>query len=197
MDTIIIATRVLRAIWNGPFHIGRLSQPVSVGDVLLKVLETFWRAAVAIVGGAAAVAGTLSLWFLVVEPVLFPPLEKSIAITVRYDDGKQPLPPRIESATAKPDPAKDRYENFRCTSLYPLLVEFTNNSSKTVKHIGFEIAARYPDHSDDLANSNYLESDAILKPHYSVKNCYSVTYRDNSDIPALVHSAKVSAALAD
>lgn len=33
-------------IWNGPFYIGKLSQPVSVGDAILKVLETLWRTAV-------------------------------------------------------------------------------------------------------------------------------------------------------
>lgn len=32
-----------RAIWNGPFYIGRLTRPVSVGDVLMKLLETLWR----------------------------------------------------------------------------------------------------------------------------------------------------------
>ena len=34
---------ILGAIWNGPFDVGKLTQPVSVGDVLLKILEVLWR----------------------------------------------------------------------------------------------------------------------------------------------------------
>ncbi|MNE31317.1 hypothetical protein D3C87_1296240 [compost metagenome] len=41
-------------IWNGPFFIGKLSQPVSVGDAIMKVLETLWRTAVLTVLAIAA-----------------------------------------------------------------------------------------------------------------------------------------------
>ena len=43
-----------RVIWNGPFYIGKLERPVSVGDAIMKVLETAWRGAVIIVAAFAA-----------------------------------------------------------------------------------------------------------------------------------------------
>ena len=48
-----------RAIWNGPFYIGRLERPVTVGEAVMKVLETAWRAAVLIVAAYAAVIAWL------------------------------------------------------------------------------------------------------------------------------------------
>lgn len=47
-----------RSIWNGPFYIGKLTQPVSVGDVMMKVLETLWRTALV---GVALFAGLIAL----------------------------------------------------------------------------------------------------------------------------------------
>ena len=38
-----------RKIWDGPFYIGRLSRPVSVGDAIIKVLETLWRASIILI----------------------------------------------------------------------------------------------------------------------------------------------------
>lgn len=50
---------LVRAVWDGPFYIGPLSRPVSVGDVLLKTLETLWRAILSIV--ALLVVGGLGI----------------------------------------------------------------------------------------------------------------------------------------
>lgn len=36
--------RILSAIWNGPFHVGTLVQPITLGSALMKVLEVAWRA---------------------------------------------------------------------------------------------------------------------------------------------------------
>ena len=30
-------------VWNGPFYVGPLVQPISVGSAILKVLEVAWR----------------------------------------------------------------------------------------------------------------------------------------------------------
>lgn len=59
--------RIIRLVWNGPFHIGKLSPPVSVGDVLLKVLETAWRLILAIVGLLLIIGLSLVAWIYVVE----------------------------------------------------------------------------------------------------------------------------------
>lgn len=68
---------IMRAIWNGPFYIGPLSRPVSVGDVLLKALETLWRAILSMV--VLLIAGGLGIaaWVQIVEPTFFPPPENS------------------------------------------------------------------------------------------------------------------------
>jgi hypothetical protein len=47
-------SRYGRVIWNGPFYIGPLVQPVSLGSALMKVLEVWWRALlIVLVGGLA------------------------------------------------------------------------------------------------------------------------------------------------
>lgn len=43
-----------RSIWNGPFYIGKLTRPVSVGDAIMKVLETLWRTAIILILAFAA-----------------------------------------------------------------------------------------------------------------------------------------------
>ena len=48
-----------RAVWNGPFYVGPLTRPISVGDVLMKLLETLWRAAVIMVAAVAALLAML------------------------------------------------------------------------------------------------------------------------------------------
>ena len=34
------AMKALKTVWNGPFHVGKLVQPVSVGDVVAKSMGT-------------------------------------------------------------------------------------------------------------------------------------------------------------
>jgi sugar phosphate permease len=40
--------KVLLAVWNGPFHVGPLVRPVSVGDAIMTICQTAWRAAVVV-----------------------------------------------------------------------------------------------------------------------------------------------------
>lgn len=49
-----------RAIWNGPFYIGKLERPVSVGDAIMKILETLWRVGIIGLIGFAALLVALS-----------------------------------------------------------------------------------------------------------------------------------------
>ena len=105
-------------IWNGPFYIGPLTRPVSVGDVLLKTLETLWRAILSIV--VLLVVGGLGIaaWVQVIEPMFFPPLKSQISATATFDDGSAKLPPAIGE---KP---------FRCSPDYPIKVAFKNNTNR-------------------------------------------------------------------
>lgn len=43
--------RFMRAIWRGPFYVGPLAHPVSLGSAVLKVFEVLWRAIVLLASG--------------------------------------------------------------------------------------------------------------------------------------------------
>lgn len=193
---------IIRAIWNGPFHVGRLSSPVSVGDVLLKILETAWRALVSLIALALAFAAIAASWLLVIEPTVFPPLASKIDASVRYDDGSGPPPIRI--APAGEAGASDD-EPFRCTPEYPFAVRFTNQSSETIGKISFEIEAYRRGYSEPVSSyTPFLESSTIIRPGYWVESCWSGPALPESTTPqGLIYRAeiyraeKVDPALAD
>jgi hypothetical protein len=157
--------RAARATWNGPFHIGKLKQPASVGDVLLKVLETIWRAVVGVVGLAAATVAVGAAWTEVVSPHLFPALTQQIGLDVAYDvEGVTPPPIYVGKRGEKPQ---------RCSARYPLKITISNRSSETVREVAFNLEARHPGFSKDLSTAPAYESDAILKPGYQYIACWS------------------------
>jgi len=159
--------RATRAIWNGPFYIGKLAQPASLGDVLLKFLETIWRTIVALtllVGIGLAIGG---LWAQLLAPLIFPPLKEQIVATAAYDvEGVTP-PPIVATSKGAGKP-------FRCSVRYPLKVGFENQSSSTIGKISFAVEARIAGRSSNLADwsgSNY-ETDVIIKPGYRIDQCW-------------------------
>lgn len=52
---------VLKALWNGPFYIGKLEKPISVAEVMLKFLETVWRGFVLFLAGFVLIVALLGL----------------------------------------------------------------------------------------------------------------------------------------
>ena len=163
--------RIIRSIWNGPFHVGRLSSPVSVGDVLLKILETAWRAVISLITLALAFAAIAASWVLVIEPTFFPPLKSQIDVSVRYDDGSGPPPIRIAPAG---DAGAFNDRPIRCTPDYPFAVRFTNHSSATIGQISFEIRAYRRGYSEPISSyTPFLESSTIIRPDYWVESCWS------------------------
>lgn len=104
---------VLSAIWNGPFHIGQLERPVSLGDAVMKVLETAWRAA--LIGLAALVlfVGYLSY--------------SEWAVDRREARDLTLIETRVSSFPAD------------CSRDTPLMISFTNNSPRTVEYISYSI----------------------------------------------------------
>jgi len=163
---------ILRAVWNGPFFIGELAQPVSVGDVLLKVLETLWRVLIAILGTTIAVVAAVVLWTAILSPKLFPPLKGQIEAVAVFDDGTLPPPIYISVAgTTQQPPPKPTH----CTPDYPLKVTFYNRSKETVGSIGFELSAHLAGHTDDqIAYGRILESDRIIEPGTGWITCWAV-----------------------
>lgn len=155
---------LVRAVWNGPFYIGPLSRPVSVGDVLLKTLETLWRAILSIV--ILLVVGGLGIaaWVQFIEPVFFPPLKTQINATATYDDGSAKLPPAIGE---KP---------FRCSPDYPIRVAFKNNSKTTIGHLDFSIEGRPANRSDNVVEgASWRQADTIIPAGYTWQSCWAVS----------------------
>ena len=194
--------RIIRSIWNGPFYVGRLSSPVSVGDVLLKILETAWRAVISLITLALAFAAIAASWVLVIEPTFFPPLKSQIEVSVRYDDGSGPPPIRI--APAGEAGAFDD-EPFRCTPDYPFAVRFTNHSAVIIGQISFEIKGYRRGYSEPISSyTPFLESSTIIKPGYWVESCWSGPALPESSSPEgliyrveIFHAEKVDPKLAD
>lgn len=182
--------RILKAIWNGPFYVGPLSSPASVGDVLLKVLETVWRALVAVVSLVLVSAAIVTCWLLVIEPTLFPPLKSSIEASVRYDDGSGPPPIRI--APAGQIRAFDD-ETFRCNRDFPLLVRFTNQSEDTIGKIRFEIEAYRKGYAEPISSyTPFFESSAIIDPGYWLESCWaSPTVPDSLAAHDLIYRVEI------
>lgn len=147
MNALAIGRRTVRAAWNGPFHIGPLARPASVGDVLLKLLETTWRAAfiAALTGGAVWSAVEVSgLW---AEP--YKPLEEQVEFTVQ-------LPSEI------------------CTEKqYPMFVGVVNRSAERIGSVSFTVHAYQEGKSTDWAAEpdGYVD-DTILKPGEGAGYCY-------------------------
>jgi len=155
---------LVRAVWNGPFYIGTLSRPVSVGDVLLKTLETLWRAILSIV--VLLIVGGLGIaaWVQIIEPTFFPPLKTQISATATYDDGSAKLPPAIGE---KP---------FRCSPDYPIRVAFKNNSKTTIGHLDFSIEGRPANRSDNVVEgASWRQADTIIPASFTWQSCWAVS----------------------
>jgi hypothetical protein len=145
-----ISRRIATAIWNGPFHIGPLQQPVSVGDVLLKLLETAWRLVVAVIALALAIAIAATVWSTVIAPKFFPSAASKISVIAEYDDGTKPLPPAPVPLPGQVAPPKP----YRCNKDYPIKVTFQNNSERPINVYGFSLKAYLNDPKNDLITGN-------------------------------------------
>jgi hypothetical protein len=103
-----------RSIWNGPFYIGPLERPISVGDVLMKVLETLWRTGLVIVGLATTLLVLVLGWTWKTSEDQKRALQQ-IQISVRY----------------APD---------ICGEDRPLLVTLTNDGRQKVSSLSYSVS---------------------------------------------------------
>ena len=169
----------LRAVWNGPFYIGELAQPVSVGDVLMKVLETAWRAAViVIVGVGAAVA-----WLV-------------------YRDHKA----RSEQAALRDQVVISAIMDVKtCGSTRPISVLIHNRSAERLASVSYSVFITDPKSGDDVAPSHfrYLTTKRGLLEGYSIRTCLTPFWTDygaasemDSLDPAMTVSAVVNSVTA-
>lgn len=141
-----VTGRILRAAWNGPFHAGPLTHPVTVGDALLKLFQTVWRGLFVLV--LLAAAGALALWIsTLMQPT---PLGEQIDATARVD-------------------------LKQCGKEQPLFVTFHNRSTRTIEEISFDWIARQKQRSSNLVTGpKYLKSDVIIPPGRTAELCWSM-----------------------
>lgn len=183
--------KLITAIWNGPFYIGKLSQPVTVGDVLLKLLETLWRAVVSVIAILLALGASLAAWIYVIEPVIFPPAKGKVEISADYDDGTgvviTNIPPPGGGSYAKQPP-----KPFRCSKDYPIKVTIMNKSRDEITDVTFSLEAFMPNSSRNvIKTSGSYRNDVVLKPKSGWITCYSAEIEQGFDANSLVFKAKV------
>lgn len=97
-----------------------------------------------------------------------------VAVVVLYEQferaDKQRLAARIMTVAM--------YSEARCSKEYPIVVETTNRSSKTIKKIYFDLQGYRENHSDTVLSS-FTTSDRIMKPGESYVSCYKMPYGFN------------------
>lgn len=175
---------VIRSIWNGPFFIGKLTQPASVGDVLLKVLEVLWRCFV-VISGLALSASVIVIGYSEIEPKLFPPIQDSIAAKAFYAAN---LPKRsIEARTL------NEVENEPCEAGWPVRIVFVNNNSEPITDIRFRLEGYKEGYSNNYVEYEVdgWESDVIIPAGGAVSNCYGVRTIDGVPADALTYEVNV------
>jgi hypothetical protein len=191
---------ILMAIWNGPFHIGKLTRPVSVGDVLLKFLEVLWRTVVAIVGIGLAVTLGIAGYYYVISPVLFPPIKDKISVSAFYAANLREPPPLVTTVAPNGEPLLPSMEDILkepCSKEFPIRISAINNSNETLASMGFDLKGYAPGSSADFVeNWGYQTSDTILLPKRGWSNCYAVTTRGGMDPSKLRYEVEVWSAQA-
>lgn len=175
---------ILKSIWNGPFYIGKLAQPVSVGDVLLKIMEVLWRGIITIVGLLLGVAAAIAGYIYVITPVFFPPAKESLEASAAYTAGNVQPPPLVSTVIdgAPTIPSKQEFEQAPCDPKYPVRVTIYNNGDKPVSKMRFYLEGYQPNLSTNFVDQiiSYT-SDSIIRPGHGWSNCYSVNTRDQVD----------------
>lgn len=170
-------------VWNGPFHVGQLTRPVSVGDVILKMLETLWRALVLIVVVPIIVLLIVVIWQYIVDPTFFPPLKNKIEATARWDDGVAPIV--TIGSGQKP---------FRCSKEYPLKVEFYNRSRRIVRDTSFSVVANLPNRSTNVFEHYFsAHLDAVMQPQSGWTQCYAIQLQSGIDPSSVEYKVTIDA----
>lgn len=154
--------RVLRAVWDGPFSLGSLSRPASLGDVLAKIIEIVWKSVISVFGvlvvSVLAVVG-YSLYLDATRPSA-----EDIVLTIRLND-------------------------VGCSSEFPVGIIAKNNSSHTVKSMNYSIYANEIGRSTNLVEYGYLSSDFIVGPGEVVAWCIAEPILKYSSRDSVIWSA--------
>lgn len=147
--------RLLLAIWNGPFYVGPLTRPISLGDAIMKVLETAWRAVVILVCALALLLGFLFI------------MDKRDA---------QRRADRLRDVSVVVSYAADQ-----CGESFPVRAVVTNRSSETMGTISYGIELIDPATKANVAPRHFerLQTPGNLPAGHSFSRCLTPYFDDS------------------
>jgi hypothetical protein len=135
-----------KALWNGPFYVGKLERPISVGEALLKLFETAWRAGVLFI----------IFWIVVIA---------AIAMGVGIEALRQP--------NAKDMTASVRLFDPGCGVEFPITTRVQNRSwFADAKVIHLSVAASRKGSSENLISAPAVDHTALTRPSRSTDLCW-------------------------
>ena len=153
----------IRKVWAGPFAIGPLIQPISLGAALLRVLEVIWKFAVA---GAVVVATVFG-------------------VIMASDAAKNGDHTSFESQLF----TEAGFDPEGCGKETPLAITVRNGSTRTLRAANVEIIVTHPGRSTNLNSSLFSEWDLIVPTGKIGTLCYSYPSGITDDPKSLEYSA--------
>lgn len=177
---------LIRRVWNGPFYIGVLQQPASIGDVLLKILEVLWRIFLIL----AATLAIFFAYFALVHDQLFPPLREKVEADVIFDPAVSP----------QFQPDRTFEENISLTAPWchgerPIRLVLFNRSDAEVVGTTFSIEAFESGLSKNvILDGGWLTSDQIIPPGEHRISCLRLNYAAGVDPSKLRYEVEMLSA---
>lgn len=184
---------IIRSIWNGPFFIGKLSQPVSVGDVALKTLEVLWRGMVAVIALIIAIGAAAVAYVYVIEPVFFPAAKDSVKVTAIYAADFDDPPPTVRTVTGgQALPSMAEVENRKCARDFPIRISIYNNGRKPITGVRYSLEGYRRDYSSNyVLGSDYVNSERIIPPGEGFSICQRVRTKSQINPAQLTYKVDV------
>ena len=160
----LVMSQLAIRLWNGPFFAGVRPDCPTIGWVLLKVLESFWR---------------LTICFLVLGLII-------AGAVYFYDKANPPLGSQID-ALITPDAAE-----CKATIDRPLLLKLTNRSVEAVGKTTLSISAFEKGQSTDLIEFNYKDFDGVIRPKSWISYCLPTPVFNRQATRPVAWTAKIS-----
>jgi len=82
-----------------------------------------------------------------------------------------------------------------CDKDFPIYVKILNGSDRTIEKVSFDLVARYPGRSTNVAGFHYYSDDHVLKPLTGFGSCWKAPLDDshkNEPVASFEWSAKIN-----
>ena len=146
-----VGKRAARAVWSGPFAVGPLTQPISLGAALLRILEVIWKFGIGVLFAGATALALAAVWELI-------------------DRTLNPTNPTLESQLA----GEAHFDPEFCGKDFPIVVIVRNSSIRALASAQIDLVVRQPGRSTNLNRGPSLDWDAIVQPGESNALCYRI-----------------------